>query len=152
LGLSASTISFHLKKLDQAGIVEPVREQYYVMYGIRRGIVKKSLEEILTLETRDTELLEKRIMKYRQKVLKAFMRNGRLTSIPVQRKKRRIIQEEIARSFEMGKRYPEKAINLNIADFHDDFCTLRRELICEKIMKRDKGIYWLITDPREFLV
>jgi len=122
------------------------------MYGIRRGIVKKSLEEILTLETRDTELLEKRIMKYRQKVLKAFMRNGRLTSIPVQRKKRRIILEEIARSFEMGKRYPEKAINLIIADFHDDFCTLRRELICEKIMKRDKGIYWLITDPREFLV
>jgi hypothetical protein len=32
---------------------------------------------------------------------------------------------------------------LIIAVFHDDFCTIQREFILEKIMDRDRGVYWL---------
>ena len=45
--------------------------------------------------------------------------------------------------FEKGKIYPEKQVNLIIADYHDDFCTLRRDLISEGIMERENGQYWL---------
>ena len=33
--------------------------------------------------------------------------------------------------FEPGKKYSEREVNLIIADFHDDFCTIRRDMIAE---------------------
>mgnify|MGYP006299395719 FL=1 len=80
-------------------------------------------------------------------MLKTFIRRGKLTKIPVQRKKRRVILEEIANGFEPGRRYPEREVNLLIADFHDDFCTLRRDLVAEKIMGRSRNTYWLLEAP-----
>ena len=62
----------------------------------------------------------------------------------MQRKKERIILEEIAKSFEVGKVYTEREVNIIIADFHDDFCTIRRDMISEKIMAREDGKYWLV--------
>ena len=49
--------------------------------------------------------------------------------------------EEIAKAFEPGREYTEKEINLLIADFHDDFCTIRRDMISEGILTRDKMMY-----------
>ena len=37
--------------------------------------------------------------------------------------------------------YTEKEVNLIIADFHDDFCTIRRDLIGFDLMERNNGIY-----------
>jgi hypothetical protein len=37
-------------------------------------------------------------------------------------------------------------VNLIIADFHDDFCTLRRDMISEKLMARENGLYWRIDE------
>ena len=42
----------------------------------------------------------------------------------------------------MSRRYDEKEVNLIIAAYHDDFCTLRREMIMEGLMARDHQIYW----------
>ena len=84
-----------------------------------------------------------REQQYRNKVLKNHFEYGKLKTIPVQRKKRRIILEKLAESFETGKVYPEKEVNLIIAQYHDDFCTLRRELIAEGIMEREHGEYRL---------
>ena len=86
---------------------------------------------------------------YRQKVLDTFMEYGKLKSIPVQRKKKRIILEKIGESFEKGKIYPEREVNIIIADYHDDFCTLRRDLISEGIMERDGRGYWLTDEEQE---
>ena len=62
---------------------------------------------------------------------------------PAQRKKKRIILEEIAKVFSPDKIYSEREVNLLIADFHDDFCTLRRDLISEGLMERKDGTYWI---------
>ena len=51
--------------------------------------------------------------------------------------------EEIARNFEKGRKYMEREVNLIIADYHDDFCTIRRDMISEGILERDKEAYWL---------
>ena len=54
--------------------------------------------------------------------------------------------EEIAKVFEPGRRYTEREVNLLIAVFHDDFCTIRRDMIGEKLLARDNGIYWVPDD------
>ena len=38
LGLTAPTISFHLKKLEDAGAVVSYKEQYYTMYSLKKDV------------------------------------------------------------------------------------------------------------------
>jgi hypothetical protein len=52
------------------------------------------------------------------------------------------VLEEIAKSFEPGRIYSEREVNIIIADFHDDFCTIRRDMISERLMDRDDRGYW----------
>ncbi len=52
--------------------------------------------------------------------------------------------EVIVQAFEHGKKYAEREVNLIIADFHDDFCTLRRDMISEGLLERDGNAYWRV--------
>ena len=144
LGLTPATISFHLKKLAEAGAVTSYRSQYYTMYSLKREVFLTRILDIISEESDEAAIQARRDAEYRQKVLDSFFEYGKLKSIPAQRKKERIILEEIARSFQQGRQYTEKEVNLIIADFHDDFCTIRRDMIGEGILAREKGIYWLV--------
>lgn len=144
LNLAPSTISFHLKKLEKANIVKSKKDQYYVVYSLNKTLLTKNVLEIISEFDTEVSQQKEREDKYTQSVLTAFFKYGKLISIPVQHKKRKIILEKIAQSFEPSREYTEKEVNLIIADFHDDFCTLRRELIAFKIMERDHGIYKLL--------
>ncbi|MBQ9227868.1 MAG: DUF2087 domain-containing protein [Eubacterium sp.] len=141
LGLTPSTVSFHLKKLAQLGAVTAYKAQYYTMYSLCSDIFDVSLLEILHEESDDAQLQAEREQAYRSKVLEAFFEFGKLKAIPAQRKKERIILEEIAKSFAPERDYTEREVNLIIADFYDDFCTLRRDMIAEGLMTRRNGIY-----------
>lgn len=143
LGLTAPTISFHLKKLEDAGAVESRKEQYYTMYSLKKEMFMTSIIDILKEESPEAKQQQEREEAYRKKVLSAFFEYGKLKSIPSQRKKERIVLEEIARNFEKDRTYTEREVNLIIADFHDDFCTIRRDMISEGILERDKASYWL---------
>ena len=44
--------------------------------------------------------------------------------------------------FEYDRIYSEREINIIIADFYDDFCTIRRDMIGEGLMDRDTRGYW----------
>ncbi|HET9919645.1 MAG TPA: DUF2087 domain-containing protein, partial [Ktedonobacteraceae bacterium] len=72
----------------------------------------------------------------------------RLLSIPTQHTKLLYVLEELARSFEWGRLYSEQEVNTLLKQFHDDAATLRRHLIDEQIMMRERGRYWLVR-PRE---
>ena len=78
---------------------------------------------------------------YRQKVIDTFFEYGRLRSIPVQLKKKRICYEVIADQFVPGKEYSEKELDEIIEAVHEDYCTIRRDMISEGILKRDGGRY-----------
>ena len=82
---------------------------------------------------------------YRKKVIDTFFEYGKLKSIPTQKKKERIILEEIVKSFEPGRCYTEREVNIILADFHDDFCTLRRDMIGERLLARDHQVYWRVN-------
>ena len=145
LGLTPATISFHLKKLADAGAVTSYRNQYYVMYSLKREVFLSRILDVIQDESDDAAILARRDAEYRQRVIDSFFQYGKLKSIPAQRKKERIILEEIAKAFERGRIYTEREVNIIIADFHDDFCTIRRDMISEKLMERENGKYWLTT-------
>ncbi len=51
--------------------------------------------------------------------------------------------EEIAKAFEPGKIYSEREVNILIADYYDDFCTIRRDMASEQLPDRNQEGYWL---------
>lgn len=147
LDLTPSTVSFHLKKLTEAGLVSATKNQYYTVYTLRRQALDVSLLDILSQPPDEADLQARREDAYRRRVLETFFEGGRLKSIPVQRKKERIVLEELARAFAPGRAYSEREVNLILSGFYDDFCTLRRDLISEQLMTRKDGIYRLL--PQE---
>ena len=149
LGLSAPTVSFHLKKLADAGAVKSYKTQYYTMYALEKSVFMTSILDLIQEESDEAELQRQRDAAYRQKVLDSFFVYGKLKSIPTQKKKERIVLEEMVKAFEAGRQYTEREVNIILADFHDDFCTLRRDMIGEKLMARDLQTYWRIDDAAE---
>jgi hypothetical protein len=76
------------------------------------------------------------------RVLRAFLRDGRLTHIPAQRAKRLVVLEHLAQEFEPGRRYSEKMVNLILGRYHADTAALRRYLVDDGFLDRDHGEYW----------
>ena len=144
LGITAPTVSFHLKKLADAGAVTSYKSQYYMMYSLNKEIFETSILEIIREKSDEADLQAQRDAEYRRKVIDAFFEYGKLKSIPSQRKKERIVLEKIAEAFEYDRFYSERAVNIIIADFFDDFCTIRRDMISENLLDRDAGKYWRV--------
>jgi len=141
LGLTAPTVSFHLKKLADAGAVTSYKSQYYMMYSLKKEIFETSILKILQEESDEAEVQARRDAEYRKKVINTFFEYGKLKAIPTQRKKERIVLEVIAEAFEYDRIYTEREVNIIIADFHDDFCTIRRDMVSEKLLERENSQY-----------
>ena len=148
LGITAPTVSFHMKKLADAGTVTSYKSQYYMMYSLNKEIFETSILEIIREKSDEADLQAQRDAGYRQKVIDAFFEYGKLKAIPTQRKKERIVLEEIARAFDYDRIYTEREVNIIIADFHDDFCTIRRDMIAEGLLGREAGGggYWRVKE------
>ena len=83
----------------------------------------------------------------RERVLRAFVRDGRLTAIPARAGQRRVVLEEIVQAFEPGVRYPEREVNEILARWHVDVAALRRYLVDACLLSRTPGIYWRSGGP-----
>ena len=141
VNLAASTTSFHLKKLEEAGIIKSEREQFYTVYHLIPESLQAQVFDLIKQPENAMQAQNLQDQAYRQKVLSTFFVEGKLVKIPVQLKKRMIVLEELANKFVPGQPYPEKQVNLILADYNDDFCTLRREMIGEGLLTRQDGIY-----------
>jgi hypothetical protein len=85
------------------------------------------------------------------KVLRSYLVNGRLTTIPAQGKKRHVILRFLLeRVFTEDREYPEKEVNQRLALFHPDVAALRRYLYDERYVDRGHGLYTRRT-PRPAL-
>ena len=139
LSLMPATICYHLKKMEAAGVVNCARSQFYIIYSLNKEIFSQTLGDIIKKDVAaDAD------EKYKKEVIAHFFKYGKLTQIPSQRKKREIVLAEIARSFEKGRLYDEKEVNEIIHRFHEDHCTIRREMVAAGIMAREKETYKLI--------
>ncbi len=143
LNLASSTVSFHLKKLEEADLVKKVKEQYYIIYNTNEELFNLSLKELISFENFEKIHQEERIKNYKQKVIDTFFENGKLKSIPVQHKKRWIILEKFIEKFQINKTYQEHEVNELISELFDDYVTIRRYLIDENVLTRKYNEYKL---------
>jgi hypothetical protein len=78
------------------------------------------------------------------RVLRSFLKGGRLSGIPATRSKRLVVLDYLAQSFEPGRRYRESEVNSALSRFHEDVAALRRYLVDEGFLTRERGIYWRV--------
>lgn len=140
--LAPSTVSFHLKKLEQAGLVSSRKEQYYVVIQANESLFDTTLRDIVSASPVRKELQDERMDDYRRKVLETFFRHGTLEKLPAQHKKRLIVLEQFALKFEPGRRYSELEVTGLIKPLFDDYCMIRRLLVDDGLIRREESTYW----------
>lgn len=138
LSLTPATVCYHLKKLESVGLVSSHRTQFYQIYTLNRALLDLPLAAFLTKPEPDADKV------YRDKVCQSFFSGGRLTRIPAQLKKREIVLGKIAEAFAADRSYTESEVNEILTRYHEDYCTLRREMIACGFLKREHETYMAV--------
>ena len=147
LKLKPPTISHHLAKLVEAGLVKSRAESYYSMYQLDQSVLESKARSMFSQQELSTVAAEVDADAYDNKVIKAYSRrDGSLKTLPSQRKKLEAILRYVVKAFDMEKRYSEKQVNEILARYHADTATLRRELVGFGLMQREGGggEYWRV--------
>jgi hypothetical protein len=134
-GLSLKDVALAARRLARAGLVH--RDGHALALHTERfgAAARAAAESAPVPEPLSSDPAE-------DAVLSAFVRDGRLVSIPAQRTKRRVVLEHLVRVFEPGIQYPEREVNALLAVWHADVAALRRHLVDEGLLSREAGVYW----------
>ena len=146
LKLRPSTISHHLSKLSEVGLVSAKASSYYNISHLENRALEDKAKQLLSKETLPTMASDINMDAYNQKVIADYSTpDGHLKTIPSQRKKLDVILRHVGRAFEPAVTYNENEVNQILKNFHADTSSLRRELIGNGILKRstDGREYWL---------
>jgi DNA-binding transcriptional ArsR family regulator len=140
-----ATVSHHLSKLEDAGLVTIQNEGHAKLYRLRLEAVHALAARLIEKDTLPQVAENVDVEAYDRKILRDFSRrDGSLKGIPAQQKKLQAILRHIVKEFEMSRQYTEKQVNETLARFHADTASLRRAMIDYKLMQRADGKYWRV--------
>jgi len=146
LKLRPSTVSHHLSKLSEVGLVSAKSSSYYNIYQLENSELEKMAKNLLSRDTLPSMAADVDLDAYDQKIVANYSNeDGSLKTIPSQRKKLEAILRYISKAFTPGERYNENAVNQILKKYHQDTATLRREMIGIGLLERstDGSEYWL---------
>lgn len=79
---------------------------------------------------------------FEARVIRSFIREGRLTTIPARERRRQVIYRYLCdQVFTEERAYPEKEVNQRLALFHPDVATIRRGMVDAGLVTREAGEY-----------
>jgi biotin operon repressor len=145
LDLKPPTISHHLSRLARTGLVSARADSYYSVYQLEEKALQEKARTLFSHGELAAAASQVDADAYDRKVLADYTRpDGSLKTIPARRKKLEAVLRYVVESFEPGKKYGEKQVNLILSRFHEDTATLRRELVGNGLMEREGGggDYW----------
>lgn len=145
LNLKPATVSHHLARLSEAGLVAARAEGYYNVYSLDLDALHRMAERLLSSDALPRAAEDLDLDAYDRKVLAAFSHpDGTIREFPAQQKKFLVIVRHVLQAFEFGRRYAEKDVNEIISRFHPDTASLRRAMVEYRFMARENGVYWRV--------
>jgi hypothetical protein len=135
LGVSEKKMLEVIGKLMAAGLLDSDRR-------LDRDALRAVAQSLPQDAPIDPELIAQGWTEEEAATLGKFFSGSRLTQIPTQQSKRRVVLERLAQEFEPGLRYQEKEVNFTLQLFYADYAALRRYLVDEEFMSRADGVYW----------
>jgi predicted transcriptional regulator len=171
LSLSAPTVSHHLAKLREVGLVNldtAGNTHYYrlneaMLKGVRDNLLDEHMMKVMNEHILNAGSVDRyrqkaeqertrsegwiddlNVGEYDRKVLHDYTEYGRLTMIPTRYKKLMAVLRWLATKFAPGVKYTEREVNAILKEIHPDYARLRRELIEAKFLQREGGggMYW----------
>jgi DNA-binding transcriptional ArsR family regulator len=152
LKLGVSTVSHHLSRLSDAGLVSAKAEGYYSVYRLNSEILREMARTLLQQAEKRSISEEEVPDAFERKVLATFTEaDGRIKTFPTQEKKYLVLVKHVLKAFEHGVRYPEKRVNQILKNYNDDTAQLRRSLVEYGFMAREGGggKYWRIDQEQQ---
>jgi len=149
LDVSASTVSHHLSKLAEIGLVTARVDGYYNVYRLETRNLERMARQLLAEDTLPEVAKDLDRKAYDRKVLNDYLNeDGSIQQLPSQQRKLKVILEYIVERFDFGKTYSEKEVNAVIGSLHEDISGLRRDLITTGYLdrERDGSAYWRVTN------
>ncbi|MEM7674705.1 MAG: metalloregulator ArsR/SmtB family transcription factor [Myxococcota bacterium] len=147
LELRPSTVSHHASKLVDAGLVTGAVQGHYHIYSLRLDALQKTAKLLLS-ERALQDITEDGTDAYDRKVLNAFLNeDGRISSLPMKRKKFDVLLRHALSLFEEEGEWPEREINCRLKMLTDDVASIRRGFIDHGYMVRNQsGSIYLRTE------
>jgi hypothetical protein len=140
LGLPIRDVFNHLGNLTWLGILHCEEKTYSLDTHAVEAMARQALAGMRP-QTKEESFTGD---DYERKVLADFMTpDGKLRAFPAQFKKLLVILHYLAdQCFEAGVRYPEKQVNAILARYNEDTASLRRYMVDNHMLAREKGEYW----------
>ncbi|PRZ15295.1 hypothetical protein CLV36_10418 [Laceyella sediminis] len=144
LGLTPSTITHHVRKLREVGLVFERRNKNSLYLHLDAKALQQKAQAITKWVNTPDKKERGELEQIRWEVIRNFFTaDGKLTHLPAKHKKKLIVLEYLIKDWKVGVKYPENELNEYIKKFHDDYATIRRELIINHFMYRENSIYEL---------
>ncbi len=141
LALKEPTVSHHLAELKGLGLVEARAEGNLRIYRLNTQALETMGKDIFARPNL-AALVPRSALSDDERILRTWVKEGRLVDIPAQEKKKQVVIRWLAGQVDPSRRWTEREFNQWLAQFNEDYATLRRYLVEGGHMARENGIYW----------
>lgn len=143
LAIPAARVRRHLGRLTSTRVLRVEADRR--TYALDGETLRLAAQEVGP--SREPGLALGAIDQGEESVLRQYFQAGKLREIPAKRSKRLIVLTRIALEFEVGTRYSEREVDGIVHRFHDDHAAIRRYLVDEGLLSRERGVYWRTGGP-----
>ncbi len=144
--LPAGRVTAAVARLIDGGLVERDRHGLRLKEEVLRSLARTAGEHADHEDEHEAAAHEAASpdSPHRAAVLRAFVKDGRLLSIPSSHSKRLQVLDLIAQDFDIGVRYSEAKVTEMLVRWHRDYAALRRYLVEDGFLERQDGggPYW----------
>jgi len=151
LGVGSSTVSHHLRKLADVGLVHARADGPYSVYQLDPEPLQRLAKRLLATEALSPLAADADLGAFDRRVLKAYLEpDGRFRApLPAKPRQLQVLARHALPAIEPGVTYGEKQLNERLQRFTDDTATIRRTLVDLGLLLRtpDGAAYWRAAGP-----
>ncbi len=153
LGATAPTITHHIARLEEVGLVFAEAQQYYKTYALNAAVLGDYVDALTPARLAHRVNLDETIdaNAYAAMILARWLKDDRLQSIPRKLQHQHAVYAWLAGKFEQNVRYDSDQVGEIMEQWcHPNFCTeLVRRLVDGRYLGRlaDGSWYWRADSP-----
>ncbi|MFZ3231795.1 MAG: ArsR family transcriptional regulator [Pseudobdellovibrio sp.] len=141
LKMIPTTVSFHIGKLLEAGLIQASKEKSGT-YLSNLETLNLSLFQILNLNTIPEKIIsDNSEIDYRKQVIKNFFKDGLLLSLPDQKRKRNLVLQIISQRLTPERMHTEQEFNDFLKKIFAAYEPIKNELLELRLVKITNGLY-----------
>ncbi len=143
LELREPTVSHHLAAMKELGLVDVRADGNVRFYILNTDFLEDLNKDVFSQDNLASLVSEPAGDAWENRILSIYLDGDTIKEIPTKRKKQLVILKWLVQKFEMDRQYHELELNERLRVYNPDVAALRRYMVEEGLMARDKqNMYW----------